>query len=157
MLVRAPDLVIPWADHVRRADSERSRLAAACSILVPCVGVAVGHQPLIVGVAFLSPGAKQEGVMAGWLDHNIEELGTVGAVDLCTVTDAAMRLLLPRLVFTGGRGADDVCTVVVRLLMGLRAWRLLRTGLHAGEDFVSVVDEGGEMSSVLVDAETRVG
>ncbi len=40
---------------------------------------------------------------------------------------------------------------------GLRAWRLLGTGGDAGEDFVGVVDEGGEMSSVFVDAETGVG
>jgi len=54
-----------------------------------CVGAAVGHQPLIVGVAFLSLGAKQEGVMAGSFDHNIEEVGTVGAVDLCTDPEGA--------------------------------------------------------------------
>ncbi len=31
----------------------------------------------------------------------------------------------PRLVCAGGGGADDVCTGVVRLALGLRAWRLL--------------------------------
>jgi hypothetical protein len=51
------------------------------------MGVAIGHQTLIVGVPFLSLRSKHDGVMPSSFDHDIEKVRAVGAVDLCTITE----------------------------------------------------------------------